>query len=190
MGWTDPSDSEMFEIKKHLGALCLIAVNEYLPSFTTSAGTSPAIKAEVAVIDGPGAGARYPDAMFFGRKIVPQMKGSVGSTILARIAQGQAQPGKGAPWQLDKAGPGDAEKANAYVKQHGDVEARPTTTDVSMASPAGYAPDTNQWASQRAQSQPSAPPQGLPQPPPYPQGGPSTFTQPAAVGAQGEEPPF
>lgn len=189
MGWTDPSDSEFFEIKKHVGALCLVAVNEYVPSMTTAMGTSPAVRAEVAVIDGPGAGARYPDALFFGKKIVPQLKGSIGSTILGRIGQGQARPGQSAPYILEKAGPGDADKANAYVAQHGDVESKPTTPDVSMAGPQGYAPDNGvQW---RGQPQAQPPAQGLPQPPPYPQGNGGTYTQPARVGGPSEgEPPF
>lgn len=194
MGWTDPSDSEFFQIKSHVGSLCLIAVNEYLPSMTTAMGTSPAVRAEVAVIDGPGAGARYPDALFFGKKIVPQLKSSVGATVLGRIVHGQAKAGQSAPYQLDKAAPGDAEKANSYVAAYGDVESKPA--DTSHAGPDGYAPDQEQWRVQQSQQaqrqapQPQVQAQPAPQLPPPPTY-PATFTQPATVGGpQGDEPPF
>lgn len=186
MGWTDPTDPEFFEIAKHLGSLCLIAVNEYVPSITTSAGTSAAVRAEVAVIDGPNAGARFPDAMFFGKKIVPQLKASLGSTILGRIGHGEKQAGKNAPYIVEKATAADAAKATEYVKAHGDVNSHPVQTDTSMASSKGYAPDP---APREASTGPS-----LPEPPPYPgtTASASTYTQPAGVGgrAQDDEPPF
>lgn len=188
MGWTDPSDSEFFQIKTHVGSLCLIAVNEYVPSMTTAMGTGPAVRAEVAVVDGPGAGERYPDALFFGKKIVPQLKSSVGSTVLGRIVLGQAKAGQSAPYQLDKANGSDANKASAYVQTYGDVEAKPV--DTSMAGPNGYAPDNEQWKVQQSQQQRATPPPPAPQLPPPP-AYPATFTQPANVGApQGDEPPF
>lgn len=197
MGWSDPSESEFFEIKQHVGSLCLIAVNEYVPSMTTTMGTSPAVRAEVAIVDGPGAGKRYPDALFFGKKIVPQLKASIGSTILGRIVTGQARPGQSAPYQLEKATGEDAAKANAWVAANGDVESTPV--DTSMASPQGYAPDPSvQWRVQGQQAVPAQqnlPNAGYPQqsqgqmppPPNYP----ATYTQPAGVGGpQGDEPPF
>jgi len=186
MPWSDPTDPEFFEIAKHLGSLCLIAVNEYIPTMTTSAGTGSAVRAEVAVIDGPMAGKRYPDAMFFGKKIVPQLKASHGSTILGRIGQGEKQAGKNAPFIVEKATTDDAAKATAYVQAHGDVNSQPVTTDTSMASAKGYAPDPA--TPREATSSPS-----LPEPPPYPgtvTGG--TYTnQPARVTVpQDDDPPF
>jgi hypothetical protein len=183
MGWTDPSDAEFFEIKKYIGSLVLVAVNEYIPSFTTAQGTAPAVRAEVAVVDGPGAGDRYPDAMFFGRRIVPQLQRSVGTTILGRIGQGEKKAGQNAPFQLEKAGPGDADKANAYVKTNGDVESHPIT-QTAYAAPADTSGEN--WKVAGAQAQQA---QGLPTPPSYP----STYTQPANVGAGSsgtDEPPF
>lgn len=191
MGWTDPADSDFFQLKEHIGALCLIAVNEYIPSMATSAGTTAAVRTEIVVIDGPGDPdtypAHYPEALVFGKRIVPQLKNSVGSTVLGRINQGDKQPGKNAPFQLDKAGPGDGDKASAYVKAHGDVESKPIVQDTS-ATGQGYAPDGEQWASQRG-AQPQQEP-SLPTPPPYP--GSSTYTQPARVGGgqEDDEAPF
>lgn len=193
MGWEDPSESDFFEIKQFVGCLALIAVNEYLPNFVTSMGASPAVRAEVAIIDGPQAGKRFVDALFFGKKIVPQLRNSVGSTVLGRVVKGEAKAGQSAPYQLQKATAEDGQAANAYVKAHGDVDSKPV--DTSMASPQGYAPDNEQWRVQQAQQQ-QAPQQasqhpqliqhqGYPPPPPMP----STYTAPAAVGAD-DQPPF
>jgi hypothetical protein len=173
--WSDPTDPEFFEIAKHVGSLCLIAVNEHIPTMTTSIGTGSAVRAEVAVVDGPNAGNRYPDALFFGKKIVPQLKASVGSTILGRIGQGEKQPGKNAPYIVEKARPGDADKANAYVKAHGDVESKP------IAQTAYQAPSDENWKVAGA-AQPGSQ-QNLPTPPSYP----ATYT---SVGAQSDEAPF
>lgn len=194
MGWEDPSESDFFQIKDHVGALALIAVNEYLPAMQTTMGTSPAIRAEIAIVDGPGAGKRFPDALVFNKKLIPQLRNSIGSTVLGRIGQGKANPGQSAPYILEKSAPGDAEKANAYVAQYGDVESKPA--DRSMANPQGtYAADQPQWKVQQAQQQqyqqqpqqqfqqqPQG--QGYPTPPPMPQ----TYVQPQHAG--NDEPPF
>lgn len=183
MAWEDPAESDFFQIKNHVGALCLIAVNEYLPSFPTTMGPSQAIRAEIAVVDGPGTGKRYPDALLFNKKLVPQLRNSIGSTILARIGQGKANPGQSAPYILDKAGPGDADKANAWVAANGDIESKPA--DQSMASSQGYAPDNEQWRVQQARQQQAYPQAGqMPTPPQYP----SSYTSVPAN--QGDEPPF
>lgn len=187
MDWNAPSEGEFFTIKNHVGALVILAVNEYLPAFTTSMGVSPAVKAEVAIIDGPGEGQRYPDALFFGKKIVPQMKTQVGSVILGRIITGTARPGQSAPYQLAKASLEDAELANKWVEENGSIESKPV--DVS-AGGGQYAPDNENWASQR-QAAPAAPQQaqqgvrvvqgaGLPTPPAYPAtyGGATTDDEP------------
>lgn len=186
--WSDPNDAAFFEIKKYAptedrpGALCLIAVNEYIPSFTTAQGTAPAVRAEVAVIDGPRAGDRYPDAMFFGKRIVPQLRNSVGSVVLGRIGYGEKKAGQNAPYQLDKATAEDAQKATAYVQANGPVESKPIVQTVNQ-------PDTSgeNWKVAGAQAQSQGQSQGLPTPPPYP----ATYTQPANAGARGgDEPPF
>lgn len=183
MGWEDPSESDFFQIKNHNGALVLVAVNEYLPDFKTSMGPGQAIRAEIAVVDGPGAGMRFSDALLFNKKIVPQLRNSIGSTILARIGTGQAKAGQSAPYELHKAGHGDAELANAYVKANGDVEAK--VGDVSQAG-GGYAPDNEAWRVQQSQqaSRPPAAAPSLPTPPPMP------ATYASVPASTDDEPPF
>lgn len=182
MAWEDPAESDFFQIKNHVGALCLIAVNEYLPAFQTAMGPGQAIRAEIAIVDGPNAGKRYPDALLFNKKLVPQLRNSIGSTILARIGQGEARPGQSAPYVLDKAGPGDPEMATAWVASNGEVEAKPV--DTSMASPQGYAPDNGMAPRNRQQQGPMLQQSPMPQPPSYPR----TFASVPSI--NDDEPPF
>lgn len=184
MGWTDPGESDFFKIKNHVGALALIAVSEYVPNMTTTMGPTQAIRAEVAIVDGAGAPNRWSDVLLFNKKLVPQLKNQVGSTILARIVEGPAKPGQSAPYELAKAMRDDAELANKYVQEFGDVEAK--VGDQSASTSGSYAPDNGvQWASQRQQNQPppQSQPQGL-----YARSGGSYPTPPAHP--QTDEPPF
>lgn len=189
MEFNAPGKADYFEIKKYVGALALIAVNEYLPAFTTTMGVSKAVKAKVAILDGPYAGDVYPDAMFFGKKIVPQMSGQIGSVMLGRIGQGQARPGQSAPYQLDDFTPEDAKLANDWVDKNGPFESSPTDSSMGGGS---YAPDNENWASQRQATAPQPPavagPPAVgraPQPPAYP----SSYA-PAGAPTQDDEPPF
>lgn len=121
--WDDPAESDFFTIKDYVGSLCLIAVNGFTEKFATAMGERDTVRAEIAVVDGPGAGARYGEALIFGAKIVPQLKGKIGSVVLGRIGRGLAKAGQSAPYILEKATVKDAELANAWVKKNGPVEA-------------------------------------------------------------------
>lgn len=192
MAWEDPSESDYFKIKEHVGALVLIAVNGFEPNISTAMGVGQAIRGEVAIVDGPDTGKRYPDALIFNKKLIPQLRNSIGSTILGRIAQGQANPGQSAPFILEKAGHGDAEKATAFVTKFGDVESHPA--DRSQANPQGaYAPDQPQWKVQQAQQQQAPQQQYQPQQQYAPQGGyppPPPMPQTYAQAPGDEQPPF
>lgn len=134
MTWDDPAESDFFTIKDHVGSLCLIAVNGFTEKFPTAMGERDTVKAEIVVIDGPGEGSRYGEALIFGAKIVPQLKGKIGSTVLGRINKGLAKAGQSAPYILDKASKEDAALANRWVKSHGDVEAHVERSVPAMAS--------------------------------------------------------
>lgn len=182
--WDKPAESDFFKIADHLGDLVIIAVNGYEPNFPTSMGPGPAIRAEIAVVEGNKAGARYKDALLFNKKLVPQLRSSLGSVVLARIAQGVARPGQSAPYQLADFSPEDARKANEWVKANGDVVAH-VEADPRSATGNAYAPDDASWAAARENSaRPADPyPGRMPEPPARPQ----TY---ASVPDQGDEPPF
>lgn len=180
--WDQPAESDFFKIAEHLGDLVLIAVNGYEQNFPTSMGPGQAIRAEIAVVEGNNAGARYADALLFNKKIVPQLKASLGSVILARIAQGTARPGQSAPYELAPFSKEDAQKANAWVKANGTVEAH-VAADPRSATGNSYAPDEASWAAARANTAQPAYPAGnsrLPDPP----------ARPKTYAAVDDEPPF
>lgn len=113
--FTDPaapgSGGDDFNCKDYLGTLVAIDVLATKDQVATKFGPADAISANVTVIDGPAQGTVLHDCLIFGQVVYSQLKGSVGSKILGRIAQGVAQAGKSAPWQIATAT--DEEKAYA-----------------------------------------------------------------------------
>lgn len=194
MEFGKPGTSDQFTIKDHVGSLVIVAVNGFIPQYATSFGLRDTIRAEIVVIDGPGAGTRYPDGMIFSSKMVPQLKGQIGSVVLGRVNLGRAKPGQNAPYVLDEPTLGDVEIANKWVAENGDVVSVPVDTP-PPAQQQPFAPPQQgygvqeQWASQRAQhpaqQQQPYPQQYAPQGPPQQQYA-GTFTSPPRE----EQPPF
>lgn len=115
------------------GALLLVdvlGVEEHVPTVHTKPGEkSPAVRADVAVLDGTQAGTRYDDTLIFPKILQSQTKTHVGEKVLGRLGQGVAKPGQSAPWQLIEATAEDIAKAEAYVA----ANAKPSVT--SAAAP-------------------------------------------------------
>lgn len=103
---------------EHKGALLLIEPHSVETDIQTSFGASDAVRADVHVIDGPGAGEEFLDTLIFPRILQSQTKGQVGNKVLGRLGQGNAKPGQSAPWQLLEADAADIAKAEAWVRQN------------------------------------------------------------------------
>lgn len=137
--WDTPDTSDFFTIKDHVGDLVIIAVNEFTPDFVTAMGVRDTIKAEIAIVDGNEADTRYAEALLFGSRVVPQLRGKIGAVVLGRIARGTAKPGQSAPYLIEKPTQHDKELATKWVKVNGEVNAKApaitgnTTTTVSAA---------------------------------------------------------
>lgn len=142
MEFDDPSSPEYFKVKDHVGSLALLAVNSFASGYTTSFGIRDVVKVDVVLIDGPTAGQRFPDAMIFSTKMVPQLKASLGRVVLGRIAMGQARPGQNAPYVLDKPTQGDVSTANAWVEANGPIEAHVVEMEPAPAPQPQYPPFT------------------------------------------------
>lgn len=129
--WDDPAEPDFFVIKDHVGSLVIIAVNEFFEKMSTSMGERDTIKAEIAVVDGPGKDKRFPDGLLFGAKIVPQLRAKLGGApVLGTIGRGTAKAGQSAPYILIPASDEDKAKASNWVKAHGSVtHTSPTTKD-------------------------------------------------------------
>ena len=100
----------------HKDALLLIEPLSFEAGMSTAFGTSDAVRANVHVIDGPGAGESYEDTLIFPKILASQTKNQIGQKVLGRLGQGQAKAGQSAPWLLNEATPEDIAKAEAWVK--------------------------------------------------------------------------
>ncbi len=110
------------------GDLLLFTVHELVHEIPTKFGVSDAVRADVAVLDGPSKGATYNDTLIFPRVLRSQLRDSVGEMVLGRLGQGEAKGGQDPPWLLFTAS--DDEKTIgtrylAYVEQQQAHVAQP-----------------------------------------------------------------
>lgn len=102
----------------HKDALLLIEPLSFEAGMSTAFGTADAVRANVHVIDGPGAGESYEDTLIFPKILASQTKNQIGQKVLGRLGQGQAKAGQSAPWLLNEATADDIAKAEAWVKNN------------------------------------------------------------------------
>jgi hypothetical protein len=101
----------------HKGALLLVEPLSFEAGITTAFGVSDAVKANVYVIDGEGAGEEYAETLVFPKILQSQIKTNIGKKVLGRLGQGVGKPGQSAPWMLLDASADDTAKATAWVLQ-------------------------------------------------------------------------
>lgn len=106
------------DLKAHLQALILVEPISLEEKVSTVHGPSDAIKANVHVLDGPGAPESYSETLIFPKILVGQLKSAIGQKVLGRLGQGTAKAGQSAPWILNEASADDIAKAEAWVAQN------------------------------------------------------------------------
>lgn len=123
--FADPgSGGDQFDPKALNGALLLFTVHEETDEIETKFGTSTAIRADIAVLDGPSKGDVIADTLIFPRVLKGQLRQQVGGgRVLGRLGQGENKKGN-PPWQLTA--PTDAERETgkkylAYVASQAPV---------------------------------------------------------------------
>lgn len=121
------------------GALLLIEPKEVATGIQTSYGTTDAVRADVAVLDGPHAGATIPDTLVFPKVLQGQLKSQIGAKVLGRLGQGTAKPGQSAPWLLSEATDQDKQTGMQWLQQN------------ATAQPAAAAPPQGQPQQQGGQ---------------------------------------
>lgn len=127
-GFATPSaPSGGIEWASYKGSLLLVDVLAQEHGVQTVHGPADPVRANVAVIDGPGAGEKFDDTLIFPKVLIGQTKGKVGEKVLGRLGQGAAKPGQSAPWQLDAASADDITKAEAWVA----ANAKPAVTSAA-----------------------------------------------------------
>lgn len=99
------------------GSLLLIQPQSLEACINTSLGTKEAVRADIAVLDGPNAGAEHTDTLIFPRVLIGQLRSRIGQKVLGRLTQGAAKPGQNAPWILAEATPADVQIGMAYLNR-------------------------------------------------------------------------
>lgn len=119
------------DFKDFNGALLLIevlGVEDHVPTVHTKPGEkSPAVRANVVVLDGARVGEKFDDTLIFPKVLQSQTKTHVGEKVLGRLGQGVAKPGQSAPWQLAEATAPDVAVAEAWV----NANVRPAVTSAA-----------------------------------------------------------
>ena len=107
------------------GHLLIIKPVEYKTGIQTSLGEAEAIEVDLVDLD---TNTEHTSVLFFNVALRASLKPQIGKSVLARIGQGVAKPGKSAPWILiDATADADAvAKATAYLA--GGISAPATTT--------------------------------------------------------------
>lgn len=97
----------------------VLAVEDHVPTVHTKPGEkSPAIRANVTVLDGAQAGNVNEDTLIFPKILQSQLRSKVGQKVVGRLGQGQGKPGQDPPWTLAVATPDDYAVAEAYVAKN------------------------------------------------------------------------
>lgn len=105
----------------HKGALLLIEPTSFESQVNTRFGSNDAVKANVHVIDGPGAGESYADCLIFPKLLLAQAKGQIGKKILGRLGQGEGKTGQSPPWIFNEASADDITKGEAWVRANAPI---------------------------------------------------------------------
>jgi hypothetical protein len=101
MPFNDPSSGgDKLPLADLNGSLLLFTVKGVEKDIATQFGTTDAVKADVAVLDGPSKAEVFEDALVFPRVLRSALAPNVGAMVLGRLGKGTAKPGQSAPWVL------------------------------------------------------------------------------------------
>ena len=116
--YADPaaSNGDTFKPAEHNGALLLITGIVQEHDVVTEFGTANPIRCNIAVLDGDHKADTYNDTFLFGVALINKLKAYDGTDkkVLARLGQGDAKPGRSAPWILEPGTDADRETARKY----------------------------------------------------------------------------
>lgn len=122
--FADPSEADFMPYNDLIGSLLLFTVlsfEEHIPTqFTEPGEKSPAVRANVHVIDGKLAGTKLREVLIFPARLRAQLRPRIGQMVLGRLGHGTAKPGRNAPWELTAANADDKAKAQQMLNQPTD----------------------------------------------------------------------
>lgn len=97
-----PGSTSALNYEDAKGRLLLITPHKLEEAIKTEYGENDAVRADVVILDGPGAPDEVPDVLIFPKVLQGQLRKNIGTgrMNLGRLGQGEKQPGKSAPWLL------------------------------------------------------------------------------------------
>jgi hypothetical protein len=133
------SPADGFKPADHLEGLLMLRVlafEEHVPTVHTEPGEkTPAIRVNVAVLDGATAGQEFEDTLIFNKVIIGQLRARVGELVLGRLTRGEAKPGKSAPYIIKDATPADIEAGKAFIATKGNGAAPAPAEQAAAPAP-------------------------------------------------------
>lgn len=117
------------------GHLLIIKPLEYKTGITTSLGEAEAISVDLIDVT---TGEEHLNVLFFNIALRNALKPNVGKTVLAKMGQGIAKPGKSAPWILEPVtAQADIDKATAVLvaKTQSGIVAPAASTPAASSAP-------------------------------------------------------
>jgi hypothetical protein len=114
MPYNDPSTPSGLNWEDINGRLLLINIIKLEADVPTTYGPKNAIRADIAVLDGPDKGTEYVDTLVFPTLLVRQLERFTGSKVVARLGQGEKKPGQKPPWKLAAATDDEKQIAAKY----------------------------------------------------------------------------
>lgn len=117
---------EWATLRGHLLVMQVLEAIDHVPTVHTAPGEkSPAVRVNLYVLDGPHAGEDHDNTLVFGVALRGQLAPNVGRKVIGRLSQGQASPGKSAPWLLAQATDADMAAAREWASRRSMVNAAP-----------------------------------------------------------------
>jgi len=119
------------------GSLLLVRVRSYEARVTTRFDTEgkPAIRCDVAVLDGPLANTSQGDVLLFGSALVRSLSDHEGEYVVGRLGQGARTGSNNAPWILLDPNDSDLRVAQDFLARRGVSVTPPPPAPVPPANP-------------------------------------------------------
>jgi hypothetical protein len=139
MSFAAPSNAnETVKVADLAGHLLIVKPVEYKTGIATVHGDAEAIEVNIVDLD---TNKEHSSLLWFNVALRNALKTKIGQSVLARIGQGAAKPGKSAPWVLVDATSDAAAvaKANAYISGNAAPAATPAPAAATL--PDGITPE-------------------------------------------------
>jgi hypothetical protein len=139
MSFAAPSNAnETVKVADLAGHLLIVKPVEYKTGIATVHGDAEAIEVNIVDLD---TNKEHSSLLWFNVALRNALKTKIGQSVLARIGQGAAKPGKSAPWVLVDATSDAAAvaKANAYISGNAAPAAAPAPAAATL--PDGITPE-------------------------------------------------